>query len=275
MEANPKTVGHLLRELFPGCDIAPGLERVQTVGEFLEELLPGWDIDAGLTRIHAFIETLANQMSSGLERVGEMVERLENGPAVPGYETLLVGRGHPLTRARGASSWLIRVGKEEAKKAPKQRIVADTLRFLAKPGRTKGSISRKAAALIEVCNTTAALSDVFRDSEISLVEFVEALEGAVRGELAACLRVTEVAAALAPGLSVRRGPKISAASIAHQMLLQLLANTAGPKSYTSNPIIGDFTDPLTHATRTAFNNPKFDPRPAFRRHKVCRQQKSN
>jgi hypothetical protein len=59
MEANPKTVGELLRELFPGCDIAPGLERVQTVGELLEELFPGFDIAAGLTRVQAVVETLA------------------------------------------------------------------------------------------------------------------------------------------------------------------------------------------------------------------------
>jgi hypothetical protein len=55
--------------------------------------------------------------------------------------------------------------------------------------------------------TAAALSDVFQGSSISVFEFVEALEGAVRGEFTACRRVTEVAAALAPGLSVRRGPK--------------------------------------------------------------------
>jgi hypothetical protein len=170
---------------------------------------------------------------------------------------------------------LIRLGKDEANKASKQRIVADTLRFLAKPGRRKGSISRKAAALLEVSNTTLALSDAFHDSDISVFDFVEALEGAVRGELAACRRVREVAAALAPGLSVRRGPKVSEASITHRLLFSYLAKTAGPKSYTYNAHIEDFTDPLTRATRTALNKPKFDPRPAFRQYTARRQQKSN
>src|ERR1700687_366550 len=150
--------------------------------------------------------------------------------------------------ARGASYWLIRLGKEEAKKAPKHRIVADTLRFLAKPGRTKGSISRKAAALLEVWNTTPALSDAFHDSDISVFVFVEALESAARAEFAASRWVTEVAATLAPGLSVRRGPKVSEASITHHLLFSYLANTSGPKSYTHNAYSEDFTDPLTRAT---------------------------
>jgi hypothetical protein len=177
--------------------------------------------------------------------------------------------------ARGASSWLIRVGKEEAKKVPKHKIVADTLCFLAKPGRTKASISRKAAALLDVWNATPAMSDAFHESEISEFEFVEALEGAVRGELVACRRVTEVAAALAPDLRVRRGPKVSEASITHHLLLTYVANTLGPKSHTYNAHREDFTDLLTRATRAAFDKPKFDPRPAFRQYRARRQQKAN
>jgi hypothetical protein len=46
MEAIPNTVGELLGELFPGCDIAAGLTRVVTV-----------------------VEAFANQMQVGIEQV--------------------------------------------------------------------------------------------------------------------------------------------------------------------------------------------------------------
>jgi hypothetical protein len=251
----------------------------KTVREFLGELFPGWDIAAGVTRVLTVVETLANQFAAGIEQVAiplcEMVDRLESAAPVPGYEPMLVERGHHPLLARGLSYCLIRSGKDEAYKITTERIVADTLRFLAKPGRTRRSISRKAAGLLEVWNATSSLGNAFHGSDLSVFEFVEALEGAVRGELAACRRVTEVATRLALGLSVRRGPKVSEASMAHQLLLTYVANTPGPKSYTRNPISGEFTDSLTRATRTAFSNPRFDPRPAFRRHRVRRQQKSN
>jgi hypothetical protein len=55
--------------------------------------------------------------------------------------------------------------------------------------------------LLEGWNATSALGDAFDASEICVFEFVEALEGAVRGELAACCGVAEAAAAVAPGCS--------------------------------------------------------------------------
>jgi hypothetical protein len=241
----------------------------QTIGEFLGELFPGWDIAAGLKRVQTFIETLADRMPAVIERVlipvCEMVERLDKLPPAPGYEPMLIERGHHSLMARGLSYWIIRSGKEEANKAKMQRIVVDALRFLAKPGRTKRSISRRAAALLEVWNATSDLGDVFNGADVSVFEFVEALEGALQGDLAACQRVTEVAAALAPGLSVRPGPKASTASIAHEFALTCVANMPGSKAYTYDHVSEDYTDPLTRATRLAFGDPDFDPGPARRR----------
>jgi hypothetical protein len=187
---------------------------------------------------------------------------------------LIEGGHHPLM-ARGLSYWLIRSGKDEAHKAKMQRIVVDALRFLAKPGRRKRSISRRAAELLNVWNTTSNLGDVFNDVDVSVFEFVEALEGAVRGDLAACQRVTEVAAVLEPGLSVRRGPKASAPSIAHEFLLTSVANMPGPKAYTHDHASEDYTDPLTRATRLAFGDPDFDPGPARRRQRKRLRLKSS
>jgi hypothetical protein len=178
--------------------------------------------------------------------------------------------------ARGLSYWIIRSGKEEANIAAMQRTVVDALRFLAKPGRTKRSISRRAAALLEVWNATSDLGGVFNGVDVGEFEFVEALEGALQGDLAACQRVTEVAAALAPGLSVRRGPKASAASIVHEFALTYVANMPGSKAYTYDHVSEDYTDPLTRATRLAFGDPDFDPGPARRRQrKMSRRSASS
>jgi hypothetical protein len=253
--------------------------RTQTIGEFLGELFPGCDIAAGLKRVMTFVETLADRIPAVIERVlipaCEMVERLDKLPPAPGYEPMLIERGHHPLMARALSYWIIRSGKEEANKAKMQRIVVDALRFLAGPGRTKRSISRKAAMLLETWNTTSDLGDVFNGAHIRGFEFVEALEGAVRGDLAACQRVTEVAAVLAPGLSVRRGPKASVPSIAHELLLTYVARNAGPKSYTYDLVSEDYTDPLTRATRLAFGDPDFDPGPARRRQRKRLRLKSN
>jgi hypothetical protein len=106
----------------------------RTVGEFFEELFPGRDIAAALRKVQTALETLANQISAGIERVCEVVDRLENLPPSPGYEPMLIQRGHHPLMARGLSYWLVGVSKDEAYKITTPRLVADTLRFLAKPG---------------------------------------------------------------------------------------------------------------------------------------------
>jgi hypothetical protein len=140
----------------------------QTVGEFLEELFPGRDIVAGLERVLTIVKRLADRIPAVigpvLIRAGEMAERLDKLPPAPGYEPMLIERGqHPLV-ARCISYGIIRLGKEEAKKARMQRIVVDALRFLAKPGRTNRSISRRATALLAVWNTTSDLGNVLTPS---------------------------------------------------------------------------------------------------------------
>ena len=112
-----------------------------TVRELLgESWFPECDIDTGLKRIQTFVETLADRMPAVIERVlipaCEMVERFERLPPVPGYEPILVGRGHYPPTARGLSHWIIRSGKDEAHKAKMQGIVVDAIRFLA------GSLAR-------------------------------------------------------------------------------------------------------------------------------------
>ena len=95
--------------------------------------------------------------------------------------------------------------------------------------------------------------------------FVGLLKRVVAGEEVELRRITEAAGAIAPGLSIPRGPKNSAASAAHQFLLEDASSATGVRGYTWNAYDEDFADPLTHATRQEFGRADFDPRPARRR----------
>ena len=92
--------------------------RTQTIREFVGELFAGCDLAAGLKRVVTFVETLADQMPAIIERVlipaCEMFERLDKLPPAPGYEPMLIERGHHPLIARGLSYGIIRLGKEEA-----------------------------------------------------------------------------------------------------------------------------------------------------------------
>jgi hypothetical protein len=151
-------------------------------------------------------------------------------------------------------------------------VVTD-IRFLAKPGCTKGAIRRRAIKLLGSLETISSL-DAFGDVGLSAFQFCEELEAVAEGNLTACQRVTQIAAILAPRLSVPRGRKRSAASVAHEILSSEMTKLIGPTGYTWNPAQGDFTDRFTRATREAFGDPNFDPRPALRRAKgaAARQQ---
>jgi hypothetical protein len=49
----------------------------------------------------------------------------------------------------------------------------------------------------------------------------------------------------------------------------------GSRSYSWDYATGDYSDPETQATRLAFGDPDFDPRPASRRQKKRLRPKSN
>jgi hypothetical protein len=66
-------------------------------------------------------------------------------------------------------------------------------------------------------------------------------------------------------LSVARGPKISAASAAHEFFLACLEGIKEAQAYTWSAVLDDFCDSVTKATRLEFEEPHFDPRPARRR----------
>ena len=240
-----------------------------TVRDLLESWFPGRDVAASLERAAVWLgrclDALTRRLPPLFERVGEAVERLERMPPAPGYEALFINHGqHPLS-ARMMSYVLIWVSRDAANEARMERRTVDAIRFLAKPGRRhKQAVFRRVEWLLGDWDGMCGLAGL-RQANTSVHEFTSALEAFARGDLGADELLRQTAAAIASRLSVHQGRKASRATIGHQSLLSVLRPVIGRASYTWNPEQEDFIDPLTRATRLAFGDPDFDPRPALRR----------
>lgn len=239
--ASPPTVNDLLEIWFPGRDVAAFVQRaVVQSAAVVEEQLIRW--------------------APVLAKFREGFERVERLPPAPGYEPLLIERGeHPLS-ARMTSYLVLNLSAVATTQAQMERRVIEAIRFLAKPGRGKRAVSRRVETLLSDSDGTSALS-CLGNARVSLNDLSSALDAFARGDPGACERLTQAAAAIAPRLAVQRGPKAKQATIGHEMLLTQI----GPAKYTWDPVQEDFIDPITLATRLAFGNADFDPRPALRR----------
>jgi hypothetical protein len=127
------------------------------------------------------------------------------------------------------------------------------IRFLAKTGRGRRAILRKAEVLLAAWEETSIIDTIFDDANLRESEFIGLLNSAVEGRKVAGRRITEIA---------------SAASASHELLLEELVSETGSQGYTWDPYKGDngdFSDPWTQATRLEFACPRFSPQSARRR----------
>jgi hypothetical protein len=241
---------YLKREYLKRPDV---IERIKT-----------WD--AALARVKEALRGPCNEISAAIQRVAE------SEPS-RGYEPMLVERGaHPIV-ARMMARLLVRRGTRIAHESEWYPRVVDAIRFLATPGRRRSAIVTRAQFLLAAWERTSIIETIFGAAGLDVFEFIEALKLAVEGDQIAWRRVSEIAASIAPHASIQRGPKVRAASAAHEFLLEETGQLTGSRAYTwsddkGNDDRGDFTDPLTKATRLEFDQPDFDPRPAHRRVKA-------
>jgi hypothetical protein len=181
------------------------------------------------------------------------------------YESLLIEQRIKPVWARRLASLTICRGTREANESLRLTAVVRAIRFLAKPGCGRRAVFRRAEVLLAAWEKTSIIETIFDGADLSESEFIGLLKSVVEGREIAWGRITEIAAVVAPLLSVPRGPKISAASAAHQLLLEELVSVTRSQGYTWDPYKGDFSDPLTQATRLEFACPRFSPQPARRR----------
>ena len=166
--------------------------------------------------------------------------------------------------ARALAYLSLRVGYRIERDRKRKQVVFEAIRFLAKPGRSASSaIIRRVQTLHAAWRETPILEEILDNEEGR--EFIKLLEAAASGEKAVHARLRAVAASLAPTVRVTPGPKVTAASAAHEWALAEWAELINRKAYTWDTETKDFTDDLTKATRIEFGNPDFDPRPARRR----------
>jgi hypothetical protein len=205
--------------------------------------------------------------------IGLFFRRAAVSPASPGYEPMLVKLNVAPFVARQLAYLLARRGHQSAADSARHPAVVRAIRFLAKPGRRSQAILRKATVLLAAWQETSVVETIFDDAGLNEFEFIKLLELAIGGNKTVHGRICAIAGTIAPRLSVPRGRKISAASAAHEFLLEECGSIMKSKGYTWDPSNEDFTDPWTQATRIEFGDPDFDPRPASRRVKARQRPK--
>ena len=133
--------------------------------------------------------------------------------------------------ARGLARLTICRGKRCANESIKLPAVVGAIRFLAKPGCGRRAILRKAEVLLAAWEETSIVETIFDDADLGASEFIGLLRSVVEGREVACPRITEIAAAVAPHLSIPRGLKVSAASAAHEFFLESVVGPIEPRAY--------------------------------------------
>jgi hypothetical protein len=138
--------------------------------------------------------------------------------------------------------------------------VIKAIRVFARPAIHPRTILENAAFLLKASDRFSAVETIFLELNKSAGEFIDLLRLTVDGEKCDRQRMVEIVRELAPVLKTPRGRKPTAASAAHEFLLQHLQC-----GYTWHVDEEDYSDALTQATRAEFSDPRFSPRAARRR----------
>jgi hypothetical protein len=197
-----------------------------------------------------------------LSLIGSSLSRVKELPPSRGYEPLLIENGiHPVL-ARGIAFLAVRSGGRLARESRRRRPVFDAIRFLAKP-RQKRAILARAKTILAAWNETSIIETLFDEIGLEEFEFIRLLESIISEESLNYCRLTEIAALVEPHLSLSRGPKVSAWSASHGLLLEhKIELTATRLPHSRKDRTAENCDALTESTRREFAEPCFDSRPA-------------
>ena len=197
-----------------------------------------------------------------------IAERAEENFPSKAYGPYLEARGFAPFLASGLGSLTISLGTREANEARRVTRVVEAIRFLARGDRQKRAILSRAKLVLAASKETSIVDELFRNAGLHEGEFLRLLRTVIDGGAINRERITTIAAAVAPSVRRVRGPKITAASAAHELFLETNASFGLPAGYTWRELERDFVDPETQITRLEFDNPDFDPRSAYRRLKL-------
>ena len=210
---------------------------------------------------------------SGLATLALGIMRLEMGPAIPGYEPLLISVGCPAFESRFVARVILCCGEALAREEGAERSLASALRKLARTaGKSTLVISRRAKALRDLLGedrADAALNRACRKAKQPelATELLRLISRAIDRDAAACETLTARVASLISYLPSPKGRPLSVATATHELVLDELHYRGKPRAFTWDSIDNAFGDPATEATRIATGERSFDPRPAYDRFK--------
>jgi len=253
----------------PDPDVEAAAETgAQTRADCPEEHLAPADVAQEMMPEEADSVQLSQMFGGMFLTAWTIAQRAVESSPSKAYAQFLIERGVKPAWARGLASLMISRGVRLANENKRLPAVVGAIRFLAKPGRGRKAMARKAKVLLAAWEETSIIETIFDSASLSASDFIELLKSAVEGREVEPRRITEIAATIAPGLSIPRGPKISAASAAHEVLLEELGSVTGTRGFTWNFYRQDYSDPLTQETRREFREPDFAPQAARRRVKA-------
>jgi len=185
----------------------------------------------------------------------------------PGYEPLLERMGFDQGAARAVARFAVREGERRSTEGKIRRQISKDIRFLAKAPSRKSAIVGCARRLYATWDKHRAIGDFIFEANVDDFDFMRVVKLVADGNEQEIGPLIQMAAKCAPGLPIRPGPRISAASAAHQFFLEnRLGIFRGPfPGSDGQPRTAEYVDALTAATRIEFSNDDFDPRPAKRR----------
>jgi hypothetical protein len=211
-------------------------------------------------------EELLQAHKGFVELIGQVFQEMAKLPPSRGYEPLLVECGCNRILARAMAALVVRRGRRQAKESKRHRDVFEAIRFLAEGVRQRRAILRRAKVILAAWEETSIIEEMFDATGVIETEFISLLKSAIEGQEIDCLRIMAIASVVAPGLSIARGPKVSAPSAAHQFLLEHASEWLKKRRRNSRRDRSEEgVDVVTAATRREFGVAHFDSRPACRR----------
>jgi hypothetical protein len=241
-KANAPSLGDHLKEYFARPDVIEQLEPVGRIGD---------------GTLRAFVGFFA--------MAGALLQGIASAPPSAGYEPWLTEHEFDRTPARAMAAIVVSAGRRVAKNAKRRPVVVEAIRFLARRSRASKPVFRRVSDLLAAWEDTSVIEEMFSKAGCDESEFIRSLKAVAAGDQASYGRLREIAAGLTPRLTMRRGPKITASSAAHEFFLRELVQPRQKVTWSRDELNKRFTDPVTRATSREFDDPSFDPRPACRR----------
>ena len=139
----------------------PGTPFGQTNGrtliDYFEAYLTRPDVVEQLKPLAILFTEVSKVWQGMFQAAGAITQRAVESCPSTAYEPLLIERGVNPVLARGLASLAIRIGTRQANESRRLPAVVDAIRFLAKPGRRRQAILRRAEVLLAAWEETSII----------------------------------------------------------------------------------------------------------------------